>query len=585
MTPPETPLKSMGTAYNFSAPEHINFSERLKLLMMFRVILITILLGSAYIFGITNTLDPSYLNVIGPIIATYILTLFYIFLYKYNDDHTLNAYTQFTGDALIIGVLIHFTGNTESVFVSIFFLIIITAGSLIGRRGGLAVSSLCSLVFVYLIFIENNLVPAIVEQPDNGQTGSLPAYNAMLHFAAFFIVGYLSGYLAEQLGVIGTELKQHKLDLKELRTLNRHILSSLRSGLLTTDLKTCVTYLNPAACKLLAVSNISSFGCRVEQVMLGIKIPLELKESSYNEEVRWESVCQKPNGSSICLGLTASRLFDSNQQHIGYIITFQDLTLQKEMEQKLQQQKHLVTVGKLAAGIAHEIRNPLASISGSIELLASFRNKGDAEDKLMNIVLREIERLNHLITEFLDYARPARRTLMTVDFLSIVKDTLVLFRNDKRKLSNIRIKTEMDSNPILIDGDAERLKQVIWNIFANAVEAMHNGGELFISTFAIFNKISGPKVIMNVADTGEGMSEEVLFQLFEPFFTTKDGGTGLGLATAIRIVNDHNGIISVCSIPGKGTDMTLMLETKKLAQDSSEFDSEHEQNPSKESKS
>ena len=228
----------------------------------------------------------------------------------------------------------------------------------------------------------------------------------------------------------------------------------------------------------------------------------------------------------------------------------------REAEEAMRRAEKLSAMGKLAAGIAHEIRNPLASMSGSIQMLRDELELSQENRRLMDIILRESERLNRLITDFLDYARPYNPEKKEIDFSCVVAETLDVFEKGLSKDQSIKVQKEIKSG-VKVFGEHERLKEVLWNLFNNAVQSMHAGGNLAISldTYGSMAKVV-------VRDSGEGIDAKDLNRVFEPFFTTKTYGTGLGLATVYRIVEAHGGNIRVDSENGKGTVFTVMLPLK-----------------------
>jgi two-component system sensor histidine kinase PilS (NtrC family) len=256
--------------------------------------------------------------------------------------------------------------------------------------------------------------------------------------------------------------------------------------------------------------------------------------------------------------MTASLLKDDANTVRGIILTFQDITKMVEMEEHIRRQERLATVGSLAAGIAHEIRNPLASLSGSIQLLqGDLELKGD-DKRLMDIVVHETDRLNSIITDFLEYARPKNTQAERIALGPAVDETIILLKNSKTFNQNIMITCDIDPR-VRLDGDAQRMRQVFWNLLINACQAMPDGGAITISA-AVSPPVDGrawSQII--ITDTGLGIARELRDKIFDPFFTTKTGGTGLGLAIVYRIVEDHGGTIFVDSEAGKGTRFTIRL--------------------------
>jgi signal transduction histidine kinase len=281
----------------------------------------------------------------------------------------------------------------------------------------------------------------------------------------------------------------------------------------------------------------------------------DLKERPF----RFEGQIIKKDGSSAILGMVASLLKDEKNNVRGIILIFQDITKMLQMEEQVRRQERLATVGSLAAGIAHEIRNPLASLSGSIQVLQGELDlKGDNKH-LMDIVVRETDRLNTIITEFLEYARPKTNQDEQIVLSSLLAETCTLLKNSREFLPGISIKCNIDSG-ITVRGDAPRLRQVFWNLLINACQATPKGGEITISALP-FSHIEDDSnwCEITVADTGQGIAQDHLGKIFDPFFTTKTGGTGLGLSIVYRIIEDHGGTITVETKDGKGTKFSIRI--------------------------
>jgi two-component system sensor histidine kinase PilS (NtrC family) len=274
---------------------------------------------------------------------------------------------------------------------------------------------------------------------------------------------------------------------------------------------------------------------------------------------RFNGQIMKKDGSTALLGMTASLLKDDANTVRGIILVFQDITKLVEMEDQVRIKERLATVGSLAAGIAHEIRNPLASLSGSIQVLQGELNLQDDNKHLMDIVVRETDRLNTIITEFLEYARLKNAQNERIELAPVLDETIMLLKNCRDFKDNINITHQVDPR-VVIKGDSQRLRQVFWNLLINACQAMPLGGEIMVTArlFSHAGEDTDWCEIM-IADTGPGIAREDRDRIFNPFFTTKTGGTGLGLAIVYRIIEDHQGTITVNSVPGKGAAFIIRL--------------------------
>src|SRR6058998_1450438 len=268
----------------------------------------------------------------------------------------------------------------------------------------------------------------------------------------------------------------------------------------------------------------------------------------------FQADCLTPNGWALRLGFSIAPLFTGPGETSGMVITFQDLTDIRAMEETARRQERLAAVGRLAASIAHEIRNPLAAMRGSIQMLRAEMDGDTEEAQLMEIILRESDRLNKIVVDYLNYARPKPAELKEVDVRELVKDTFTLLRNSEEIIDGHKLEEDLPKRPMIVSGDPEQLKQVCWNIARNAFKAMPNGGTFRIS----LTETNDNRLRLSFTDTGCGMTPEQVERLFEPF-TSTTGGTGLGLSIVYQIIRDHNGTINVRSRLGEGTTITIEL--------------------------
>ena len=269
---------------------------------------------------------------------------------------------------------------------------------------------------------------------------------------------------------------------------------------------------------------------------------------------RFEADCLTPNGLVLRLGFTVSPLFAESGVTSGMVITFQDLTDVRALEETSRRQDRMAAVGRLAASIAHEIRNPLAAMRGSIQMLRDEMDGDSEQTQLMEIILRESDRLNNIVADYLNYARPKPAELKDVELCSLVRETFKLLRNSSEIGAGHSLEEDLPDRPTIVSGDPEQLRQVCWNIARNSLKAMPNGGIFRIS----LAEVDDNRLRLSFTDTGCGMSPEQVEQLFEPF-TSTTGGTGLGLSIVYQIIRDHNGTINVRSRLGEGTTITIEL--------------------------
>jgi two-component system sensor histidine kinase PilS (NtrC family) len=376
-----------------------------------------------------------------------------------------------------------------------------------------------------------------------------------VYFMAFAVVAVLVNHLGEELRIKGKELKQKQLDYRRLEAFHQNIVQSLDSGLITTDPNGKVSFLNRTAYRILGITEEYRSPSRDLDALLSplVEILTEERVTSNSQVSREEIAFCRPDGKTIQLGISRSPLREMHSDVVGSILIFQDITRIKEMEERIRRADRMVSIGHMAAGIAHEIRNPLASLSGSIQVLREDTPSNEGNLELMDIILRESDRLNRLITDFLLFAQPPKCQFGPITLNQLIYETLQMVRNSPDFDGHISLSAAYD-HEVRVLGDANQLRQVLWNLFLNAIQEMRDGGELGVAV-----GLEGDFAKVAVSDTGRGIDNPDQGKIFEPFFTTKESGTGLGLAIAHRIVESHGGEIRVESAIGQGTTFTLLL--------------------------
>jgi two-component system sensor histidine kinase PilS (NtrC family) len=374
-----------------------------------------------------------------------------------------------------------------------------------------------------------------------------------LNVGACLGIGVLSAFLGEQLAQSGERLAVQRVRAADLAILKEYIIRSLSSGLLTVDRDGAVMTVNQAASEILSLDADAIIGQPVTAVLPALS-PI-LAELGERQTLRRGEIRAARNGRELALGVSVTPLMDHRGEAIGRILNFQDLTELRRMEAQVKRAERLAVVGGVAAAVAHEIRNPLASISGSIELLRSAPQVGDENRQLMDIVVREVDRLNGLLGDLLDYARPREKVAMRIELGGVIDETVRVFAQD-RTFAGVKVRPVLDPDATTrpVQADPAQLRQVVWNLLRNAAEAMPDGGEVRIELAD-----AGGWAELRVIDEGVGIAPEDQEHLFEPFYTTKAGGSGLGLATVHRVVSEHGGTIGVTSSVGKGTTVTVRL--------------------------
>lgn len=499
---------------------------------------LTIVLAVTVLYQVINSQFLSY-NVFFSIYLLLSFSFLLNLFYSLNLDRLIQKWhvtaLLFLWESIYVTLLIYFIGLNQSLLVFLYLINIILCGVVFQRSGGLYLALFTSVCFSLLLALDTRV-----------QGNSL--YLAVgVNNLAFFTVAYLSGYLSEQLNFMGIELRERGRDIRLLKSLNDMILENMASGMLTLDNAGKVLQLNENAKSILRVENIA-LGSSLQNAIPEF---LSSVQNAIGEE--FETEMDGVEGKRL-LRIRKSNLNNDFGEKQGAVIVFEDITDLRKLENRVQQSEKMAAIGQLAAGIAHEIRNPLASISGSVEMLQGGDSRSDDEKKLMSIVIKEIDRLNKLITEFLDFARPQDVRLMELDVSQLVKEMI----DELQFVPSAKdIDYDIDITPQLrIQGHRDKLKQAFLNILINAVQAMENRP---VRRLTVTAKRAAEQVIVTVEDSGSGIDEKVLKKIFEPFLTTKAKGTGLGLAVVHSIMSAHKAAVDVKSTKGEGTTFTIVF--------------------------
>ncbi len=480
------------------------------------------------------------------------LTLLYLIWWRSDKHRMCQLMVQIGADLVLATILVAFTRGIESPFVSFYLLIIIYCSLTLGRNGGIVGAAISTILYAGIIIAMHlELVGVINAKIDT----SLATFRITVHALGFWAVAYLGTYLHQRLQAMEWALKEKIDSLTQLKRLNEHIVSSIRSGLITTDLEGRVAVFNTSAAELTG---------RDSREMLDKPVQLLIGEAFWNRiasadllhnlrALRHEEWISLPNGKMRFLGFSVSPLLDQNQQLLGYIISFQDLTEIIRLEEEVRLKDRMAAIGRMAAGIAHEIRNPLTAMQGSVEILRSHANLPEKDERLLAILIRESDRLNQFVENFLNFARPKTYTKSFIDLVPVLRDSVTLMRNSPEIREKYAVSLNIDAQSIRILGSADQLNQVFWNLAQNAVRAMPNGGELKINIGKLSDSIG--QIVFQ--DNGIGMSQEEKDQIFQPFHSGFAGGLGLGLSIIFQIMEDHRGRISFESEKGKGTKVSL----------------------------
>jgi two-component system sensor histidine kinase PilS (NtrC family) len=553
--------------YNETTKEE-NYKKPLRLLIIFRVIIISLFLGMTIFIAIKSPgfpISQSILYLLSFIIAlTYMFSVVYSLMLKFLDNLRVNIYLQLTVDVMLITLLVYLTGGVRSNYSVIYTLIIIYSVIFLGRKGGFIVASAASIAYGLLLDLEfYKLLPSIssLERDYNLSVGDV-FVRILVHIISFYVLAFVSSIVVEQERKTRSLLEEKESEFDQLDLLFRSIIESVDAGVMTINLQGTIKTFNRAA------EEITGFLlAEVENRRVADAFPEFVQffaMEKINEQIRnrMEVIVTGKKGKKINLGCSISPLKDKNDKQIGNILIFQDLSEIKLMEKNLEKSKKLALIGEMAAGLAHEMRNPLASITGSIELLKQGLNLNGTDKRLMQIILRGKNQLESFVRDFLLLARPIPTSRELVDLNEVAEEVLENIKLNDDWTSAIKI-VKVFSGKGKSLANKEEVRQVIHNLAINAVQAMREGGILSVEIKNQKLNDQEDYVEIKVKDTGCGIEGKDLNKIFEPFFTNKEKGTGLGLAIVSRFVDGYNGRIKVESIINEGTTFIVWLPRKK----------------------
>lgn len=552
--------------------------KRIKWLMILRLVLATFSLGTAALIQITKGkpyMDPYLVSLYAVIGMVYALNLLYAFLLNRVKRVRTFAYIQIFMDVLLITGLINATGGIRSVFSLFYYLSIISASIILYRKGGIIIATVSSVFYALIVGLEYyGIFQPLYEIPDDAIYGITSLlFRVVMNVTAFYLIAMLSSFLSEQATQSHEALKIREIDYHRLEILYRNIVESINSGLLTVDDGNRITSFNRAAEDITGHRFSDVYGAAIDSVLPDLKKVEQMSSAVEKYDAknpRFEISFKRKDGRMLHLGFSKAVLKSIEGDSQGEIYVFQDLTKLKEMEEHIKLVDKLAAIGRFATGMAHEIRNPLASMSGSVQVLKDSLNLDSDNQRLMNIVLRETTRLDQLLSDFILFARPDDRRKESVELNTILDDTIQLFSYNPQ-YGNIDVIKNLQGK-IMIEADPQQIKQVFWNLFINAAQSMDHKGALVVNTEIVHQDALSKEVKSRldinsnefwshiiVSDTGRGIPETYIDKIFDPFFTTRDRGTGLGLAIVYRIVESYRGNISVKSQENKGTSFTIYL--------------------------
>jgi two-component system sensor histidine kinase PilS (NtrC family) len=480
------------------------------------------------------------------------LSLLYWFALRRRVPLRPFMWSQLTIDVLLATAIVSFSGGAESQFSLLYFVPVIAGAMFLFTPGSFTMALLSSATYSLLLIGEYmDLLPWLQQLSGMEYEKSYIFLRGYMHVLFFFLVAAMGGYLAER-------LRKGARELEEVRVTTEDILENMGAGVITVDTTGCVVYFNRAAGTILDCDPNGTRGRMLEHVMpegaqeLAILVLRGLRDEL--DQYRHEIQVRTADGRERPVGASGKVLIDKDGSSVGYLVLFSDLTRAKETEERLRRSERMAAIGELSADMAHEIRNPLASIRGSVEMLASETDYHGDSMKLMNLVIKETDRLNTIIEHFLRFARAKAPIFQKFSLNTVVREVLDLVRAHPDFREEIELGLTPEDGDSSVVGDPEQIKQVLLNLCLNSLNAMRQGGELSVEV-----QRGDTAVSVSVRDTGTGMTKGEIDRIFQPFYTTREKGIGLGLSIAHRIMEQHNGWIDVVSTPGKGSRFTVWL--------------------------
>ncbi len=554
---------------------------RVKTVMVLRIVFLTGFVVLVFLFELGSQQGTPIVPLSATLCAAYFLSLSGALFLRIRVPLQTVALFQVVGDLGVVGGIIFSTGGVESPLSFLFLFVIISSSVMLPRVASYLTASGASIIYGLLVDLEFfNVIQPIYFFPKSTASyqGAYLFYIISLNIASFFSVAYLSSILNHRLRVIKDELRTKNIDFKKLQQFHRDVVQNMVNGLITTDLEGRITSVNIACENITGIPLNECIGKYCYEVL-----PMEeltrlftYKEDHLSMPYHMEGECQREGNDTILISMKISHLMISGadgkknlEQPEGYICVFEDRTEMHQMEEKMKQSEQMAAVGKFSAGLAHEIRNPLASLSGSIQLLKETLEIDEDQQRLMEIVLKETERVNGIVSEFLAYSQPRKSKPTVIDLTQLLEDIIILMKNSNEYDPSINIQLVAPPDHIIIQSEEAQIRQMIWNLSINGVQAMDKSGNLTLT----LKKVDGYKgkdfetdrrgVLIIVEDQGRGIPLEEQTTIFEPFFTTREEGVGLGLPTVKQIVERFAGNISVTSEPGRGTCFEVFLPQER----------------------
>ncbi len=550
----------------------VSIRRRVLTQIAMRLGLALVLLGAATAVEVRSPEIFPFEIVIAVLGLVFAISLAFITTLPWMEAHPWLADLHVACDALVISMLVATTGGVTSLFTPLYFLPILATSAVRFRRGALELAGLSAVLYAGIVLLHYMqargqvvLQPMVTPNADL-PNGDVAIYTVGLNIFSYFAVGLLSGSLAERWRRADVELVRASEEIADLQAFNAFVVDNLVSGLATADHENRIITFNRAAEAITGEPRDVVFARRAPVVLqLTSMDAAALEADAKGARVRRLDVrFHRQDGRAIEMGVSATRLPLPNGR-LGYLYTFQDVTEVKRLEREAQSRQRLAAVGEMAAGISHEIRNPLGSMSGALQILRRELMLTGDQTQLMDIVLKESDRLSHTIRSFLTYARPERTVVGPVDVRTVIGEAVTLLRHSPDRDDRHELLVEVPDAPVVIDADEGQLKQIVWNLASNGLRAMPSGGRLTLGASWAPPFEEGRRAVLIVADQGIGIPEGEIDEIFQPFRGNFPRGTGLGLAIVHRIASEHRATIKVESALGRGTTFRITFPSSSDA--------------------
>jgi len=531
--------------------------HQLQWYLFLRVLILTVLLGISVILQTKshNLPIPTIAYTAYFIAGIYFFTIVSALIMKVVKNLKGFALFQTVVDALLVGIMVYATGCSQSIFTILYFLPILAGSFLLLRLGGLLIAAVATMSYGFILMVELLYDPL----PFINQSSNLDGIIVAMHYFAihgliFFILGILSFTIFERMRSTESALSRTTLNYDRLQILYRQIFEDITTGIITVDDAGSITSFNHAAARISGYKEYEVIGKMFYEVFPGFR-------NADHHMFRQTTELRRNDGTNIPIGFSWAKLNMPGEYGDCRVYTMQDLSKIKEMENQVKQAEKMATIGGMAAGIAHEFRNPLAAISGAAQILQSEQPENSASRRLIDIVTRESDRLDRTVGEFLLFSKPTEPIKELFSCKSAIDETIQMLAQGRQiDPALCRVNTSIPDE-LEVWADPDQFKRIIMNLISNSCQAFgKNGGEIVIETTEQRNERSGKdEICVIISDNGPGIDEKVLSNIFEPFYTTRESGTGLGLAIVSQLVESHGGRITVETAPGEKTQFTVTI--------------------------